>query len=75
MGYIEDGKKAGATPIIGGKRHGKEGYFIEPTLFTNTKPDMRIVREEIFGPVGVLVKFTDEDGTSLSGSEPGSCLT
>ncbi|KIJ48530.1 hypothetical protein M422DRAFT_226046 [Sphaerobolus stellatus SS14] len=61
MGYIEDGKKAGATAIIGGKRHGTEGYFIEPTIFTNTKPDMRIVREEIFGPVGVLVKFEDED--------------
>lgn len=64
MGYIEDGKKAGARTIIGGKRHGTEGYFIEPTIFTNTTPDMRIVREEIFGPVGVLVKFEDEDGTS-----------
>jgi aldehyde dehydrogenase (NAD+) len=61
MGYIADGKKSGATAIIGGERHGSEGYFIQPTIFTNTSPDMRIVREEIFGPVGVLVKFTDED--------------
>ncbi|KAF8584887.1 aldehyde dehydrogenase [Ramaria rubella] len=61
MGYIEDGKKAGAKAIIGGERHGTEGYFIQPTIFTDTTPDMRIVREEIFGPVGVLVKFEDED--------------
>lgn len=63
MGYIEDGKKAGARAVIGGNRHGTEGYFIEPTIFTDTAPDMRIVREEIFGPVGVLIKFEDEDGT------------
>jgi Aldehyde dehydrogenase family len=62
MGYIEDGKKAGAQTIIGGERHGSEGYFIQPTIFTNTTSDMRIVREEIFGPVGVLVKFEDENG-------------
>lgn len=62
MGYIEDGKKAGAKAIVGGNRHGNEGYFVEPTIFTNTTHDMRIVREEIFGPVGVLVKFKDEEG-------------
>ncbi|EJD50206.1 aldehyde dehydrogenase [Auricularia subglabra TFB-10046 SS5] len=61
MGYIESGKKAGATVELGGKRHGNEGYFIEPTVFTNVKPDMQIVREEIFGPVVVLAKFKDED--------------
>lgn len=60
MGYIEEGKKAGAKAIIGGARHGTEGYFIQPTIFTDTTHDMRIVREEIFGPVGVLVKFDDE---------------
>ncbi|GJJ16326.1 hypothetical protein Clacol_010624 [Clathrus columnatus] len=61
MSYIDDGKKSGAKAIIGGKRHGTEGYFIEPTIFTDTTNDMRIVREEIFGPVGVLVKFKDEE--------------
>jgi len=60
MGYIEDGKKAGARTLIGGERHGSDGYFIQPTIFTDTHPDMKIVREEIFGPVGVLIKFEDE---------------
>ncbi|KIM54978.1 hypothetical protein SCLCIDRAFT_135639 [Scleroderma citrinum Foug A] len=61
MGYIDSGKKDGATLHIGGERHGNEGYFIQPTVFSNTKPDMRIVQEEIFGPVGVVIKFKDED--------------
>jgi aldehyde dehydrogenase (NAD+) len=62
MGYIESGKKQGATVHTGGTRHGNEGYFITPTIFTNAKPDMDIVKEEIFGPVGVVVKFKDEAG-------------
>jgi aldehyde dehydrogenase (NAD+) len=61
MGYIESGKAEGATVHAGGNRHGNEGYFIQPTIFTNTKPDMKIVREEIFGPVGVVIKFEDDD--------------
>jgi len=61
MAYIESGKKEGATVVMGGKRHGTEGYFIEPTVFTDTRPDMKIVREEIFGPVCMLIKFKDED--------------
>ncbi|KAF7342574.1 Aldehyde dehydrogenase [Mycena sanguinolenta] len=60
MAYIESGKKDGATLHLGGNRHGKEGYFIEPTIFTDTKEDMMIVKEEIFGPVGVVIKFKDE---------------
>jgi aldehyde dehydrogenase (NAD+) len=61
MGYIESGKQQGATLHLGGNRHGKEGYFIEPTIFTDIKPDMKIVQEEIFGPVGVVAKFENED--------------
>jgi aldehyde dehydrogenase (NAD+) len=62
MDYIESGKSEGATVHRGGERHGTEGYFIQPTIFTNTKPSMRIVKEEIFGPVGVIIKFdNDED--------------
>lgn len=61
MGYIEDGKSQGATVHLGGARHGTEGYWIQPTIFTDTKPDMKIVREEIFGPVGVVVRFEDEE--------------
>lgn len=62
MGYITSGKESGATLHAGGLRSGSEGYFIEPTIFTNTNPDMKIVREEIFGPVGVVVKFKDAAG-------------
>ncbi|KAK7457119.1 hypothetical protein VKT23_010419 [Stygiomarasmius scandens] len=61
MGYIESGKKQGAKVHLGGDRAGKEGYFIQPTIFTDTKPDMKIVQEEIFGPVGVVIKFEDEE--------------
>jgi len=61
MGYIDSGKAEGATVHHGGNRHGTEGYFIEPTIFTDVQPDMKIVREEIFGPVGVVIKFEDEE--------------
>lgn len=61
MGYIDSGKSEGATVHLGGERVGTEGFFIAPTIFTDTKPDMRIVKEEIFGPVGVVIKFEDED--------------
>jgi len=61
MGYIEHGKKEGATLHLGGQRHGTEGYFIQPTIFTDVTADMKISREEIFGPVGVIKTFKDED--------------
>ncbi len=62
MEYIDSGKSEGAKVHLGGNRHGSEGYFIEPTIFTETRPEMKIVQEEIFGPVGVVIRFTDEDG-------------
>lgn len=65
MDYIKSGQDEGATVHYGGGRHGTEGYFINPTIFTDTKPEMKIVQEEIFGPVGVVIKFEDEDGTYL----------
>jgi aldehyde dehydrogenase (NAD+) len=61
MSYIQSGKDAGATVAIGGERQGTEGFFIKPTIFTNVTPSMKIVQEEIFGPVGVVIKFKDED--------------
>ncbi|KAF7798220.1 hypothetical protein EIP86_009437 [Pleurotus ostreatoroseus] len=61
MGYIDAGKQAGATVHLGGERWGNEGYFIQPTIFTNNKPDMKIVQEEIFGPVAVVMRFSDDD--------------
>ena len=65
MGHIDSGKEAGATVHLGGTRHGTEGYFINPTIFTDVTPEMRIVKEEIFGPVAVVIKFTDEAGILL----------
>ena len=62
MGYIESGKRDGARLHLGGTRHGQEGYYIEPTIFTDVTPAMQIVREEIFGPVAVVIKFKDEAG-------------
>ena len=64
MGYIDSGKAAGATVALGGDRHGTEGYFINPTIFTDVTPEMQIVQEEIFGPVGVVIKFKDAEGQS-----------
>lgn len=61
MGYIDEGKKAGAKVEIGGGRHGSEGYFIQPTIFSNVKPDMKIMQEEIFGPVCSIAKFSTEE--------------
>jgi len=61
MGFVEEGKRDGAHALTGGRRHGEAGFYVEPTLFTQTTPEMSIVREEIFGPVAVSVKFRDED--------------
>ncbi|ORY06569.1 aldehyde dehydrogenase [Basidiobolus meristosporus CBS 931.73] len=60
MGYIEAGKKEGATCQLGGGRWGKVGYFVEPTIFTDVREDMTIMKEEIFGPVVAITKFKDE---------------
>jgi len=62
MGYIESGKAEGGKVHIGGESDETNGFFIKPTLFTDCTPDMKIVREEIFGPVGVAIKFKSEDG-------------
>jgi len=61
MGHIESGKEEGATVHLGGERHGEEGYFIKPTIFTDTQNHMKIVQEEIFGPVSVVIKFETEE--------------
>lgn len=62
MGFISSGKQEGAKVHIGGERHGSEGYFIQPTVFTGVKPNMSIMQDEIFGPVCSLVKFKTEEG-------------
>lgn len=61
LGYIHAGKQEGAKVVVGGSQLGSSGYFIHPTLFTDVKSDMSIVKEEIFGPVGVIIKFKTEE--------------
>jgi phenylacetaldehyde dehydrogenase len=60
-GYIASGIKEGARVAAGGKRHGDRGYFVQPTVLTNTKPNMKVVQEEIFGPVVCAESFSDAD--------------
>ena len=67
MGYIQSGKKEGATVVCGGERIGEKGYYIQPTIFSDVKADMKIVQEEIFGPVATVVKFeTEEEALKLA---------
>ncbi len=61
-GYIKAGHQEGATIGAGGKRHSDRGYFVQPTVLHDVKPGMKVVDEEIFGPVVVAQKFsTDAD--------------
>jgi len=67
-GYIKSGIRDGATVHLGAGSEGEleEGYFVKPTIFTNIHPQMKIVKEEIFGPVSAIIKFSTEQGTLLS---------
>lgn len=60
-GYIEKGKQEGATLLSGGEKHEGKGYFVKPTVFADVKDDMTIAKEEIFGPVMQILKFSDYD--------------
>jgi aldehyde dehydrogenase (NAD+) len=59
--YINLGQSEGAKIVTGGKRWGDQGYYIEPTLFTGVEDEMKIAREEIFGPVLSVLKFKNVD--------------
>ncbi|CAH8632328.1 unnamed protein product [Heterobilharzia americana] len=61
MSYINSGKQEGAKLCTGGQRYGSDGYFIHPTVFSDVRDDMRIAREEIFGPVMQIMKFRSID--------------
>ena len=54
------GKKEGAKLLAGGSKHGDRGYYIQPTVFADVNDDMKIAREEIFGPVKSILKFKNE---------------
>jgi phenylacetaldehyde dehydrogenase len=65
-GYVESGLNEGAKSVAGGRKAGDagyfdKGYFVEPTILANTTQDMKVVREEIFGPVVAVMPFEDTD--------------
>ena len=60
-GYLESGASEGARTVVGGQRVGDKGYFVAPTVLVDTKPQMKVMREEIFGPVVAAVPFSRED--------------
>ncbi|MGD9806654.1 MAG: aldehyde dehydrogenase family protein [Hyphomicrobiaceae bacterium] len=59
--YIDSGREEGASIVTGGRQVGNNGYFVAPTVLTNTTPQMKVVREEIFGPVVCAQPFDDAD--------------
>ena len=59
MGFFKAGQAEGAKSLTGGARHGDRGYFVQPTVLVNTKPGMKVMDEEIFGPVVCAVPFKD----------------
>ena len=67
-GYLDVGKKEGAKVSAGGEAGTGKGYFVNPTLFSDVKNDMQIAREEIFGPVGTAISFTDENDAVFQGN-------
>lgn len=60
-GYIGSGREEGAEVVLGGKRIGDTGYFIEPTILAGVNASMKVMQEEIFGPVLCAMRFGDED--------------
>jgi phenylacetaldehyde dehydrogenase len=60
-GYLESGLSEGAKAVTGGSRLGDKGYFVKPTVLVNTNEKMKIVKEEIFGPVVTAIPFRDVD--------------
>ena len=61
MSYIDSGRDQGAKLVCGGDRVGDRGYFIQPTVFADVKDEMKIAREEIFGPVMSIIPFKTAD--------------
>ena len=71
LDYIESGKQEGATLVCGGERdtagEKAKGFYVKPTIFSGVRPEMRIAREEIFGPVCAAIRFEDaEEGVRIA---------
>jgi phenylacetaldehyde dehydrogenase len=61
LSYLESGFSQGAKAVVGGRKLGNKGYFVEPTVLVDTQQNMKVMQEEIFGPVVCAVPFTDLD--------------
>ena len=61
VGYMDSGKAEGAKATVGGSREGTKGYFVKPTVLVNTTDKMKVVQEEIFGPVVTASPFSSVD--------------
>lgn len=65
-GYLASGRREGARALCGGEGLGGAGYFVPPTVLVDTKPNMKVVREEIFGPVLVATPFDEVDDALIA---------
>jgi len=65
-GYLKSGKEEGARALTGGSGVEGPGYFVKPTVLVDTRPDMKVVREEIFGPVVVAMPFKEADDALIA---------
>jgi len=72
--YVESGRREGAELVAGGSRLDRPGYFVEPTVFVGSN-DMTIAREEIFGPVGTVIPFSDPDEAIRQANDSAYGLT
>jgi len=69
MEYIEAGKRGGASVALGGDAPAANGYYVNPTILVDVKPNMSVVREEIFGPVVVAQRFDDLDEVAKAAND------
>jgi phenylacetaldehyde dehydrogenase len=68
-GYLESGFSQGAKALAGGHKAGEKGYFVEPTVLVNTTDEMKVVQEEIFGPVVAAMPFSDPEELTSRANE------
>jgi phenylacetaldehyde dehydrogenase len=69
LGYIEAGRKEGASVVCGGDSPGGDGWFVNPTILVDVKPEMKVVREEIFGPVLAATRYDDLDEVAKAAND------
>ena len=69
LSYIDSGRKEGASVLFGGDAPGGDGYYVSPTIMVDVKPEMKIVREEIFGPVLAATRYDDLDEVAKAAND------